>query len=256
MASIILPASKSVIVTNKFPKQTYNSNYIKVGYKQKYNYISYLYFDISSIPVNIEILRAELVLFKVDNFYEDNSKNLIIYQLEDYFSSYTTYNNRPKVNRSIRKAFCPFTSEVYVTVDITKFVSLWFESENICTGIMMVSESNCIRLEFGSSKSNDSYIIPFIKIYYEGCCYNDNPTIRNINITGTVPPESKYEAIVDVEVTRHETGNKDNYYITDEYNNASGSEPLHIDKTYKIAIVPKESSNDSEKIYFYGSFKE
>ena len=99
MGSIIIPASKSLTVTNKFPDENINANYIKVGYKQKFNYISYLFFDISSIPCNALVLNAELVLFKMDKFCENHSKKFIIYQLEDYFSSYTTYDNRLAPNK-------------------------------------------------------------------------------------------------------------------------------------------------------------
>lgn len=252
--SIIIPASKSLTIANKLPMLNINSNHIKVGCQLKFNYISYLFFDVSSIPCNAQFLNAELVLFKTDNFYEDHSKKFIIYQLEDYFSSYTTYDNRPQINKRIKKVFYPFTSKVAVTVDVTKFVSLWIKSEQNCTGIMLDSETDCSLTKFGSSISNDSYIIPFIKVYFEECCYGKT-TIREVNVTGTVAPESKYEAIIDAEVTRQVSGNKDNYYVTDEYDNSLNSDPLYIDKTYKIAIVPKENQDDSEKVNFYGSYK-
>lgn len=263
MASIIIPASKSLTVINKLPNQNINSNFIKVGCKEKFNYISYLYFDISSIPDNSKILSAELVLFKTNNFYDDKSKRITIYQLKDYFSSYTTYNNRPSIDSHIKKAFCPFTSDVAITIDIKKFVVLWIKDGSICTGIMLEGESGCKVTELGSSKSNDSYIIPFIKVNIEACnekcckryC-DEKPTITEVDVTGTVAPRSKYEAAVEVEVTRKKSGNKDSYYVTDEYDNTLSDKPLHIDKTYKIAIIPREKSGDTENVNFYGAYKE
>ena len=194
MGSIIIPASKSLTVTDKSPKENINANYIKVGYQLKFNYISYLFFDISSIPCNALVLNAELVLFKTDKFFENHCEKFIIYQLEGYFSSYTTYDNRPKINKDIKKVFYPFTSKVAVTVDITKFVSLWIKSERICTGIMIDSEPNCSFAKFGSAICNDGYIIPFIKVSFDcickDCCYK-KPTIREVEVTGDVEPESK-----------------------------------------------------------------
>ena len=283
MASIIISASKSLTVTNKFPNENIKSDFIKVGYEQNFKYISYLFFDISSIPSNTKILSAELTLFKTNNFYEDYCKKFVICQLEDYFSSYTTFNNRPQINFCINKIFHPIIREVSITIDIKRFVLLWIEAKRICTGIMLASEPNCNISEFGSSNSQDKYIIPFIKIIYEkhseepnkrlyNNCYNftcnctctcicncgqqGEPSIAKVNVTGTVASNSKYVAIVDVEVTRPDIRKIDNYYVTDEYNNISGNDPLHVDKVYKIPIVPKKGPNDSEKVNFYGSYKE
>lgn len=258
MSNIIIPASKSLTVTNKSPKENINSNHIKVGYHQKFKYISYLFFDISSIPPNAKILSAKLVLFKTNNFYEDN-KELVIYQLDDYFSSYTTYNNRPKVNKDIKENFSPFTSKISVTVDVTKFVLLWIKSKSICTGLMLAGDSNCSLSSFGSSISSDSYIIPFIEIKYKvyciSCC-DGEATIREVNVTGTVAAESKYMSILNVEVKRDKSNKVENYYIADEYDNSSGVTPLKIDKNYKVVIIPKERKGDTEKVNLYGSYKE
>jgi hypothetical protein len=63
LSSILIPATKSLTVTNKSPNENINEDIITVGYDGKYKYISYLYFDISSIPTNVTVLSAELVLF-------------------------------------------------------------------------------------------------------------------------------------------------------------------------------------------------
>ncbi|WP_242866371.1 DNRLRE domain-containing protein [Clostridium ljungdahlii] len=256
---MIIAADKSLTVTNKLPKENINSDYIKIGYYHKFKYISYLSFDISNIPSNAKILNAELILFKTNNFYEGNNKKLIIYQLKDYFSSYTTYDNRPKIKKDIKETFCPFTSKVYVAVDITKFVLLWAKSKSICTGIMLTSKSDCLLSSFASSKNDDSYNYPFIKLKYKTYCKNccsEKVTIREVNVKGTVSPESKYEAVVDVQVKRHKSNDIENYYITDEYDNSSGIKPLHIDKNYKVVIIPKERKGDTEEVHLYGSYKE
>ena len=53
MKNILIPASKSLTVTSKFPCRNLNNDKIKVGYDGNYIYSSYLYFDISSLPRNI-----------------------------------------------------------------------------------------------------------------------------------------------------------------------------------------------------------
>jgi hypothetical protein len=125
LSSILIPATKSLTVTNNFPNTNINEDIITVGYDGKYKYISYLYFDISSIPNNVSVLSAEFVLFKTDDFYNDIRKEFLICPLSDYFSTYTTFNNSPKMNTRIKRPFYPLTSKVAVTVNLTYLVSLW-----------------------------------------------------------------------------------------------------------------------------------
>ncbi len=265
MANIIIPASKSITITDRFPKRNINQNYIKVGYQEKYHYVSYLFFDISNIPCNAIVSRAELVLFKMNNFYKDANKKFIIYQLNDYFSSFTTYNNPPTINKNIKKDFYPIISKVAVRMDVTNFILFWIKSKFSCSGILLDSKTNCSATKFGSSICEDSYLIPFIKVTFnhykcnDDCnenCHHKKPTVRKVKVTGTVAPKSKYQAIVNVEVKRKGREHKDKYYVADEYDNSSSNTPLSIDKTYNIAIIPREKQGDSEKINFYGSYKE
>jgi len=90
LQSILIPAIKSLTVTNKQSNGNINEDIIIVGGDGGFIYVSYLFFDISSIPSNVVISSAELVLFKTNNFYNDSSKEFMIYPLIDYFSTYTT----------------------------------------------------------------------------------------------------------------------------------------------------------------------
>lgn len=119
MGSILIPASKSLTVTDRLPDGNINEDIIITGRDGIYNYFSYLFFDISSIPSNVSISYAELVLFKTDKFYDDINKTFGIYPLLDYFSIYTTYSNRPRINNSVLKNFYPLTSKVAVTIILT-----------------------------------------------------------------------------------------------------------------------------------------
>lgn len=271
MSNIIIYATKSLTVTSKIPNGNINKPTITVGSDGIYKYISYLFFDISDIPSNALILNAELVLFKTNNFYDDCRKIFSIYPLCDYFSTYTTFNNRPEVNINIKKNFHPITSDVAITVDLTDFVVLWLQNKLSNTGIALFDKSNSILTQFGSSTCKDTYLVPFLKVVIGdecnnckkcdcckgcNCCNQGEGTLRQVNVIGTVAENSKYAAIVNIGVTRKGTGHTDNYYVADEYNNLSGSSPLYVDKTYNIAIVPKENPEDVETINFYGSYKE
>lgn len=263
MSIILIPATKSLTVTNKLPNGNINNDIITIGSDGKYDHISYLFFDISTIPSNVSILDAELILFKTNTFYNNFREEFCIYPLSDYFSTYTTFNNRPKMNTIIKKSFYPITSKVAITINLTCFISLWIKNQLTTTGIALLGKNTNTLAEFGSSICKDNYLIPFIKvlvrpIIYDKCCSNTpkEGTIRQIQVIGTVAPASKYEAIVNVGVTRNSSGHTDNYYVADEYDNSTSGNPLDIDKTYNMAIIPKENPGDVENINFYGSYKE
>ncbi|RII33949.1 hypothetical protein D2A34_12230 [Clostridium chromiireducens] len=169
MRSIIIPAIKSLTVTNKYPDKSLNENVITVGYDGKNKYYSYLFFDISSIPCNAIISNAELVLFKADKFYNDNSKKISISPLRDYFSSYTTYNNSPDYDHYTVINFYPLTSKISVTINITTIISSWVKNKpnSKNKGIMLYGKNRDVIISFGSAKSDDNYLIPFIIANYE-----------------------------------------------------------------------------------------
>lgn len=258
MSSILIPATKSLTVTNKFPNRNINEGIITVGKNGIYNYVSYLFFDISAIPSNVCILNAELVLFKTNNFYEDRRKKAFIYPLLDYFSTYTTYNNHPEINNSIEKAFCPMTSKVAVRVNLTCLVTLWINNKQPNTGIALFDINNEVFAEFGSAICTDSYLVPFIDVSIDNSnnCNCQDATKKQVQVIGTVAAASKYEAIVNIAVKRKDSGYIDNYYVVDEYDNSLNGNPLKINKSYNMAIVPKVMPGDTETAAFYGSYKE
>lgn len=166
MESIIIPSTKSLTLTNKIPDGNINENNITVGNDGQYTYSSFLFFDISGIPSNAEIFKAELVLFKTDNFYNDNRKCIYIYPLLDYFSTYTTYNNPPEVTYIIEGKIYPLTSKISATTNVTKIVSLWFKHTASNKGIILCKKNNNFITNFGSAICKDNYLTPFIKVTY------------------------------------------------------------------------------------------
>lgn len=307
MRSIIIPAVKSLTVTNKYPNRSLNEGIITVGADGKYKYYSYLFFDISSLPCDVIITNAELVLFKTDKFFNDNNKKVSISPLRDYFSTYTTYDNAPDYDHYTTINFYPLTSKVAVTVNVTTVISSWLKSKSNNKGIILYSKNKDSLVSFGSVKSDDNYLIPFLKINYEhsspdrckrkdcdnNCddickkhcndkcikickeeleeilikickeicknkpCPHPEPdaTVREVRVTGTVAPLSIYYIIVNLEVTRAGNNHKDNYYISDTYDNSSNNDSLFIDKIYNIAVIPKIQPGDVENVSLYGSYK-
>jgi len=282
LESIIIPSIKSLTLTNKIPDGNINEDSITVGTDGLYTYSSFLFFDISRIPSNAEISNAELVLFKTDNFYKDNRKCIYIYQLFDYFSTYTTYNNPPEINTLIEGNLFPLTSKISVTANLTKIVSLWLRNPASNKGIILCKKNNNFIAKFGSAICNDKYLTPFIKVVYSiknsiiihenstpmkviyypcNCPPHPNPpippipTIRRVEVTGIAAPFSIYVIIVTLSVTRSGTGHIDNYYVTDEYDNSASCTPLAIDKFYNIAVTPQENPGDTETISLSGSYK-
>lgn len=166
MRSIIIPAIKSLTVTNKYPDKSFNEGVITVGSNDKYKYYSYLFFDISLIPCNIIISNAELVLFKVDEFYNDYTKKISISPLREHFSTYTTYNNAPDYDRHTTINFYPFTSKVSVRVNITTIISSWVKNKSNNNGIKLYEKNKDGIISFGSVKSDDDYLLPFIRVTY------------------------------------------------------------------------------------------
>lgn len=308
MRSILIPVIKSLTVTNKYPDKSLNENVITVGSDDKYKYYSYLFFDISSIPCNVIISNAELVLFKVDKFYDDNSKKISISPLREYFSTYTTYNNPPNYDHYTIINFYPLTSKISVTINITTIISSWVKNKpnSKNKGIILYGKNRDVIISFGSVKSDDNYLAPFIIVNYEhsipnkhskcehhlsdkcskeDCnkkcikickeefeaiiirvckeiCKNNcnpqpvpSPTVRQVQVTGTVAPLSIYYIIVKLEVTRAGSGQEDSYYVTDEYDNSLNNDSLYIDKTYDIAVIPRVQPGDTENVNLYGSYK-
>lgn len=266
MSIILIPATKSLTVTNKFLNGNINEETLIVGNNDHEIYISYLFFDISTLPINVSVVDAELVLFKQNNFFNDFKSEFFIYPLSDYFSSYTTYSNKPSINAIVKSVFYPLTSKIAVTANLTYIVSLWYKNELSNTGIALMSRKKDVLMKFGSSINCDSYLTPFLKVavipIVSTSCFKKDIDVKNtgttkqIRVIGTVAPASVYESIVNVEVTRNITGSTDNYYVADEYNNSISTSPLSIDKTYNIAIIPSIKPGDVETIHLYGSYKE
>lgn len=167
MGSIMIPAIKSLTITNKHADKSINEDVIIVGFDGRYNYYSYLFFDTSSLPCDAIVSNAELVLFKTDKFYNDNSKKISISPLKEYFSIYTTYNNPSAYDHYTTINCYPLTSKVAVTINITTIFSLWLKNKPNNKGIILYTKNKGSTVSFGSANSEDNNLVPFIVVHYE-----------------------------------------------------------------------------------------
>lgn len=257
MKTLLIPASKSLTITNKFPWKNFNIDRIKVGYDGNYLYYSYLFFNLSSLPRNIVIYNSKLILYKLDKFYNDKHSKFLISPLKEDFNKYTTYYNPPAYYRHKRIPFYPITSKIAISTDITPIVCDWIINRKNNKGIILYNKSDYITASFTSSKTPYDYLVPLLKINYDiyPIYKHSNSTIKKVKVTGTVAPNSIYYIIINIEITRAGTGKKDNYYVSDEYDNSSNKFSLNINKTYSIPIFPKIKAGDIKKVNLFGSYK-
>lgn len=284
--NLIIPATKSLTVTNKFHSKGFKENTIEIGSDGKYKYYSYLLFDVSLIPHDASISYAELVLFKMSDFGNNNEKKFSIMPLRNHFGTSTTYKNKPDVDHKYKIDFYTAASKEEIKIDITSIVLLWIKNKLANKGIMLYGKKKDSFIQLGSSNCENEGFIPFIKVSYkheshnrcykEDCkqkwikiskiiceeiCKNDcnhtkNVTLIRVNVTGTVAPKSIYIIAIKVEITRADTGCRDKYYITKEYDNSTNTESYFVDKTYTIPVVPRKRSGDKEKATLYGAYRE
>lgn len=284
--SLIIPATGSLTVTNKFPNQSFKNDILKVGTYGKYKYYSYLLFDISLIPHDVSILHAELVLFEMSDFGNNSEKKFSIIPLRNHFSTSTTYKNKPDVDHKYKIDFYTATSKAEITIDITSIILLWTKNKLDNKGILLYRKKKDSFIKLGSSNCENEGLIPFIKVSYkhesqDRCCKEDckqkwieiskticeeicknnckhknNVTLIRVKVTGTVAPQSIYIIVIRLEITRADTGCKDKYYITKEYNNSANTESYFVDKTYTIPVVPPKKPGDKENVTLYGAYRE
>ncbi|MBP2644565.1 MAG: hypothetical protein H6Q75_5 [Firmicutes bacterium] len=171
MAVINIPASKSLTLASKIPNGNIKEDKIIVGREGKCNYLSYLYFDLTSIPGSVvELLSATLVLFKTADFLTAPTPVFSIYPLLKQFSSYTTYNNECPIDLepSLKCDFLPFTHNVAIEIDVTNIVNRWNCNRLANRGIV-IKESYAKPYQtghtsFGSAYNKDNMLIPFLRV--------------------------------------------------------------------------------------------
>ncbi len=173
LRSIIIYGSKSLTITKKHCNSikddplAFDNDSIVIGNNMYNKYVSYLYFDTSPIPAGIKNLTAELVLFKLNDFFYKEVW-FSIYPLLDYFSSFTTSENPPRFHKSSKVEFNPFTNKVALEIDLSDIVNKWVNNSLINKGLVLSGNSAIEAVaRFGSAFINDVTLVPFLRVSFE-----------------------------------------------------------------------------------------
>ena len=170
MSKILIPATKSITVSSKFPNRSFRKKIITIGFKKKYICNSCLFFDIGFIESNY-VKSAILTLFKTSDLFFINGIEFYVVPLLSPFSSITTYNDCQKVDSKLAVKFSPFIREIAVQIDITTIVNKWIDNTLPNYGLIIMGrrinlkESGCV--SFGSAYNCDNTLIPLININYK-----------------------------------------------------------------------------------------
>jgi len=142
---------------------------------------SLLYFDISSIPSNTQIVNAKLSLHKYDDFDKkdfDHSESYEFYVqkiLSVWDENKVTWNNQPKV--SDKDKFIVPDKGDYTNIDLTNFVKDWVKnpSENFGIMISCTIKETYRGIVFCSKEYQDNDLRPSLTITYK---VKDNKTAK------------------------------------------------------------------------------
>ncbi|MDU4962084.1 MAG: DNRLRE domain-containing protein [Sporomusaceae bacterium] len=179
MAMLLLPALDSLTISNRNAGSNRRGKRLTVGRERGYIYESYLFFDTSAVPRQISLLAAALLLFKLNDFYDDSGAAFAVYPLAKSFSPLTTFANACPIvqDPELKAIFAPFRQDAVIEVDITKIAAAWLENRTINRGLAISSDDTAAifscRTAFGSAYSKDRSLIPRLRLLYRaGPCIN------------------------------------------------------------------------------------
>lgn len=184
MSKIIIPATKSITVSSKFPNRSFKKKTITIGFKKKYICNSCLFFDIGFIE-SACVKSAMLTLFKTSVFFFISGIEFYIAPLLSPFSSTSTYYDCQNFDEKLAVKFSPFLREVTVQIDMTTIVNKWLDNTLPNYGLVIIGrrmnlkESGCV--SFGSAYNSDNTLIPIIDIDYKPnifCLLPPPPSLR------------------------------------------------------------------------------
>ncbi|ACA55051.1 DNRLRE domain-containing protein [Clostridium botulinum] len=161
-------------------------------------YRTLMYFDISSLPLNILICKATLKLYIKRNQNISVTKPITIHKLlEPFDENNVTYSNQPafkdnpytslKINNEINK---------FIEIDITNLLKEWYCAPNFNYGMLIKSlENKSSLISFASTFGSDESKFPKLEIYYkycEGLSSYPSETVQLLSSEESVNSESIY----------------------------------------------------------------
>ncbi len=167
-----------------------------------------MFFDTSCIPESCTITKAELVLFKIKDFYPTQDKIIKIHALLDYFSFKTTYNNIPAYESFFIEAPID-NSKITAEVNVKDIVVRWVDGSLKNKGIILfLNENKKSLMAFTSFRFPIRYLRPLLRIEYA------MPQIPDIIVSNQTVQIKEQEAIL-IGTTQVISNSYDTSYILD-----------------------------------------
>ncbi|WP_271629162.1 DNRLRE domain-containing protein [Caldicellulosiruptor sp. DIB 104C] len=209
MSEIILRAKLALSVTNyENENNKVDKKIIFIGRDGRHNFRSLMFFDTSSIPASCTITKAELVLFKVKDFYPTQDKIIKIHALLDYFSFKTTYDNIPTYENFFVEAPID-NSKITAEVNVKDIVARWVDGSLKNKGIILfLNEDKRSLMAFTSFGFPISYLRPILRVEYA------MPQIPDIIVSNQTVQVKEEEAIL-IGNTEAISNSYDTSYILD-----------------------------------------
>lgn len=167
MSEIILRSKLALSVANyENGNNKVDKKIIFIGRDGRHNFRCLMFFDTSSIPANCTITKAELILFKVKDFYPTQDKKIKIHALLDYFSIKTTYNNIPAYENFFVEA--PINNnKTTAEVNVKDIVARWVDGSLKNKGIILfLNEDKRSLMAFTSFRFPIKYLRPLLRVVY------------------------------------------------------------------------------------------
>lgn len=192
MNTFTITSQKNTFVTGIKPSLApCKSPTLKAGNCGFHKYLSYIYFDLSSLPANQIISSSVLTLHFFSPPYQGKPPRFLkIYPLaEEFEDCLTSYATRPGLEHFLQKKICIPSSYNLITLDLTTLVKKWYAGALINYGLSLVPDQLFGQglLLFHSSFSPDTSTLPTLIINSTGpsqvCITNNMEETHQVYIT-------------------------------------------------------------------------
>ncbi|MFZ7130906.1 MAG: DNRLRE domain-containing protein [Eubacteriales bacterium] len=211
MSTVTIVANEDAYVLLSQPNTNFGSNpylYIGRGANASFIYRSYLYFNLSNIPVSSTINSATLNLYLIDKPVPGDLEVSIYRTLNTFNENSVTYNNQPAIAPTgIMATIGDMDLHSYIQIDITTLVQGWLTGSISNTGLAILGDETMTSLMgFTSTEFSNNNFWPFLEVDFTDPCngeminnmqqigefiiYESNTLLMNERILGTFTVEN------------------------------------------------------------------
>ncbi|MGL4346266.1 MAG: hypothetical protein ACRCTE_13790 [Cellulosilyticaceae bacterium] len=144
---------------------------IGFGVKNGITYWSYIYFNLNSLPEDIEIVVATITLFKLEKSSwcseQRGTYHYCAVPTLDYVTPYSYCYEAPKLAEMYREYFAVNEESAYTEIDITLILNEWMNGMLDNKGLMFNADL-CGQLQiYGGENLCEQSLRPFLRIKYK-----------------------------------------------------------------------------------------